>query len=299
MPAIPGIIAQKVVRTVRQKLLIALFFSMRLVLAQPDKTAWDVLKLGLTDKNPEKRRQAVTAAGSIGLVPEAIQQVEQALHDIDPVVRQTAAAELADMKSLQSIPALKTEINDSSGEVAFAVAKALWDLGDVSGRELIEDVLTGEQKTSDGLINGAVRDAKRKLHDPKALAMMGMKEASGALLGPFNIGIVAAEQAFKDGSSGARSLAATLLAKKCDPETRQLLEWAFTYDKNWAVKAASAKGLGQCGNADSIPKLEQGLSDSHEAVKDMSAAAIIRLNLQAGKAASTGVSVRSTETSSF
>jgi hypothetical protein len=135
MPAIPGIIAQKVVRTVRQKLLIALFFSMRLVLAQPDKTAWDVLKLGLTDKNPEKRRQAVTAAGSIGLVPEAIQQVEQALHDIDPVVRQTAAAELADMKSLQSIPALKTEINDSSGEVAFAAAKALWDLGDVSGRE--------------------------------------------------------------------------------------------------------------------------------------------------------------------
>ena len=268
--------------------MIALLFSMRLTLAQPEKTAWDVLKLGLTDKNPDKRRQAVTAAGSIGLLPEAIQQVEQALHDKDPLVRQTAAAELAEMKSIQSIPALKTEIDDSSGEVAFAAAKALWDLGDVSGRELIEDVLTGEQKTSEGLVSGAVRDAKRKLHDPKALAMMGFKEASGALLGPFNIGLVAAEQALKDGSAGARTLAVTLLAKKCNPQTRQLLEWAFTYDKNWAVKAAAAKGIGQCGNADSIPKLEQGLSDSHETVKDMSAGAIIKLSLQAGtKAANT------------
>jgi HEAT repeat protein len=280
--------------------MIALLFSMRLMLAQPDKTAWDVLKLGLTDKNPEKRRQAVTATGSIGLMPEAIQQVEQALHDKDPVVRQTAAAELADMKSLQSIPALKTEIDDSAGEVAFAAAKALWDLGDLSGRELIEDVLTGEQKSSEGLVSGAVRDAKRKMHDPKALTVMGLKEASGALLGPFNLGVVAAEQAFKDGSAGGRSLAATLLAKKCDPQTRQLLEWAYTNDKNWAVKAASAKGLGQCGNADSIPKLEQGLSDAHEAVKDMSAAAIIRLNLQAGtKAAVTNVPGRATEPSSF
>ena len=280
--------------------MIVLLFSSRLVLAQPDKTAWDVLKIGLTDKNPEKRRQAVTATGSIGLLPEAIQQVEQALHDKDPVVRQTAAAELAEMKSTQSIPALKTEIDDSSGEVAFAAAKALWDLGDVSGRELIEDVLTGEEKASEGLISGAVRDAKRKMHDPKALAMMGFKEASGALLGPFNIGIVAAEQAFKDGASGGRSLAATLLAKKCDPETRQLLEWAYTYDKNWAVRAASAKGLGQCGNADSIPKLEQGLSDSHDAVKDMSAGAIIRISHQtATTASSTSVADRATESSSF
>jgi len=252
------------------------------MLAQPEKTAWDVLKVGLTDKNPEKRRQAVTATGSIGLLPEAIQSVEQALHDKEPVVRQTAAAELAEMKSTQSIPALKTEVDDSSGEVAFAAAKALWDLGDVSGRELIEDVLTGEHKTSEGLVSGAVQDAKRKMHDPKALAMMGFKEASGALLGPFNLGIVAAEQAFKDGSAGGRSLAVALLAKKCDPQTKQLLEWAFTYDKNWAVKAAAAKGIGLCGNAESIAKLEQGLSDSHEAVKDMSAAAIIRISAETG-----------------
>ena len=266
-----------------RKLTIAVFLPMSLLLAQPDKTAWEVLKQSLVDKNPDKRRQAVASTGSIGLMPEAIRLVEEALHDKEPIVRQTAAAELAEMKSMQSIKALETEVDDPNGEVAFAAAKALLDLGDMSGKFVLEDVLTGEQKTSSGMINGAVQDAKRKMRDPKALAMMGINEASGALLGPLNMGVIAAEQSLKDGGAVGRSLAAGLLAKNCDARSLQLLDWAFTNDKNWAVKAAAAKGLGQCGNADSIPKLEQGLSDSHEAVKDMSAAAIIRISGKAGE----------------
>ena len=256
-------------------LAVALLLPGALLWAQPDKSAWEVLKQGIGDRNLERRRQAVTATGSIGLVPEAIALVEQALKDADPLVRQTAAAELGQMKSKQSIPILKTELEDPSPEVAFAAAKALWDIGDKSGRTLIEDVLTGQERGSEGLVSGAMRDAKRKMHDPKALALMGLKEGSGALLGPFSLGIVAAEQAFKDGGAGGRTLAASLLSEECDATTRNLLDWAYTNDKNWAVKAAAAKALGRCGTLDSIPKLETGLSDSHEAVKAMSAAAII------------------------
>ena len=248
------------------------------LLAQPEKTAWEVLKQGLTEKNVDKHRQALTAIGSIGTMPEAVQLLEQALKDPDPLIRQTGAAELGQMKSRESIPALKAAMDDSDGQVAFAAAKALWDMGDKDGRELIEDVLTGDQKTSEGVISGAKQDAKRKIHDPKALATMGLKEASGALLGPFNIGIVAAEQAFKDGSAGGRTLAVALISDDCDPQTVRLLDWSFMNDKNWAVKAAAAKGLGKCGTRESIPTLETALSDSHEAVKAMSAASIIRLS---------------------
>ena len=249
------------------------------LLAQLEKTAWEVLKQGLAEKNVDKHRQTLTAIGSVGALPEAVQLLEEALKDpADPLFRQTAAAELGQMKAKESIPALKAAMDDPDGQVAFAAAKALWDMGDKSGRELIEDVLTGDQKTSEGLVNGAKQDAKRKMHDPKALATMGFKEASGALLGPFNIGIVAAEQAFKDGSAGGRTLAVALLSEDCDAQTIRLLDWSFTNDKNWAVKAAAAKGLGKCGARDSIPKLETALSDSHEAVKAMSAAAIIRLS---------------------
>jgi HEAT repeat protein len=259
-------------------LIVTLVASAFCLHAQPEKTAWEVLKQDLADKNPDKRRQAVTAIGSIGLASEAVQLVEKALKDDDPVVRQTAAAVLGEMKSRQSIPTLKTELDDPSPEVAFAAAKALWVIGDRSGRDLIEDVLTGQTKASDGLVTGAMRDAKKKMHDPKALALMGLKEGSGALLGPFSIGIVAAEQAFKDGSVGARTLAVTLLADECDPQTVNLLEWAYANDKSWAVKAAAAKALGTCGNHDSIARLETGLSDSNVAIRCMSAAAIIRLS---------------------
>ena len=262
------------------KLSLVLILSAIPLLAQPEKTAWEVLKQGLAEKNLDKHRQALTATGSIGVAPEAVQLVEQALKDMDPLIRQTAAAELGQMKSTQSIPALKAALDDSDGQVAFAAAKALWDMGDKSGRSLVEDVITGDEKTSEGLISGAKRDAQRKMHDPTALALMGLKEASGALLGPFNIGIVAAEQAFKDGSAGGRTLAVALLSDDCDAQTVRLLDWSFTNDKSWTVRAAAAKGLGKCGSSDSIPKLETALSDSHEAVKAMSAAAIIRLTLK-------------------
>lgn len=250
-----------------------------MLLAQPDKTAWEVLKASLNDKNPDKRRQAVTAIGSIGLTAEAVRLVEVALKDSDSLVRQTAAAVLGQMKSQSSIAILKTELEDPAGEVAFAAAEALWEVGDKSGRGLIEDVMTGQEKASEGFLSREVRDAKRKMHDPKALAVMGLKEASGVLLGPFNLGIIAAEQAFKDGSA-PRALAITLLADDCDSETIRLLEWTFGNDRNWAVRAAAAKALGKCGSPDSIPRLEQALSDSQEAVKDMSAASIVKINLK-------------------
>ena len=262
----------------RTRLLLALLLAAAVLLAQPEKTSWDILKQGLADKNPDKRRQAVTAIGSIGLKPEAIHEVEGMLKDQDPLVRQTAAATLGQMKAKASISSLKLALDDTSPEVAFAAAKALWEMGDKSGRDLIEDVLTGQQKASEGAMSGAMRDAKRKMHDPKALATMGFKEASGALLGPFNIGIVAAEQAMKDGGGGPRALSATMLSQECDAETIRLLANSATGDKNWAVRAASSKALGVCGNDVAIPKLEHNLADGHDAVKFMSAAAIIRLS---------------------
>ena len=267
-----------------KKLTIVFSLPTFLLVAQPDKSAWEVLRQGSTDKNPETRRQAVAAAGSIGTSsPDAVKFVEDGLKDMDSLVRQTAAGELGEMKSKQSIPALKTALDDPSAEVAFAAAKALWDMGDNTGRNLIEDVLTGQQKASEGLVNGAVQDAKRKAHEPRTLAVMGFKEASGALLGPFNIGVIAAEQAFKDGSAGARALASTLLARNCDAQSLRLLEWSATEDKSWAVKASVAKALGQCGSQNTIPTLERNLSDSHAAVRFMSAAAIIRISVGAGQ----------------
>jgi HEAT repeat protein len=264
------------------KLAIAFLWPASFLLAQPEKTAWDVLRLGLAETNPLDRRQAVTATGSIGLDPEAVRLVEWALQkDSDSLIRATAAAELGEMKSRQSFPVLKAALDDRAGEVGFAAAKALWDMGDKTGRGFIEDVAAGQQNATDGGVKGALHRADRLRYDPKAMAVLGAKSASGALLGPFNIGVLAAEQVFKNGAVAVRMQALNLLAQECDAQTFKLLEAASTDDKTWAEKAAAAKALGKCGNPDAIPKLEENLSNSNAAVRFMSAAAIIRLSAPA------------------
>ena len=67
--------------------------------------------------------------------------------------------------------------------------KALWDMGDKTGRGFIEDVVAGQQDATDGGVKGALRRADRLRYDPKKMAIIGAKSASGALLGPFNIGV--------------------------------------------------------------------------------------------------------------
>jgi HEAT repeat protein len=268
------------------RLAIALLISGTRLIAQPEKTAWDVLKPGLVDTNPLTRRQAVTATGSIGLDPEAVRLVEAELKDHDSLIRATAAAELGEMKSRQSFPVLKAALDDPAGEVSYAAAKALWDMGDKTGRGFLEDVVAGQQNATDGGVKGALHRANRLRYDPKAMAVLSAKSASGALLGPFNIGVLAAEQVFKNGAVAVRMQALNLLAEQCDAQTLKLLEGAATDDKTWAEKATAAKALGRCANPDAIPKLEQNLSDSNAAVRFMSAAAIIRLSGEQRGAAS-------------
>jgi HEAT repeat protein len=268
------------------RLTIALLISATWLIAQPEKTAWDVLKPGLVDTNPLTRRQAVTATGSIGLDPEAVRLVEAALQDHDSLIRATAAAELGEMKSRQSFPVLKAALDDPAGEVGYAAAKSLWDMGDKTGRGFLEDVVAGQQNATDGGVKGALHRANRLRYDPKAMAVLSAKSASGALLGPFNIGVLAAEQVFKNGAVAVRMQALNLLAEQCDAQTFKLLEGAATDDKTWAEKATAAKALGRCANPDAIPKLEQNLSDSNAAVRFMSAAAIIRLSGEQRGAAS-------------
>ncbi|MBV8816982.1 MAG: HEAT repeat domain-containing protein [Acidobacteriaceae bacterium] len=248
--------------------------------AQPDATSWDILRQAIDDKNPDKRKQAVTAIGSIGLEPDVVKLVEHGLRDDDPIVRQTGAAELGHMKSMTSIPALKAALDDPAAQVVFTAARVLWELGDRSGEEVLQDVLLRQQKTSGGYVEGAVRDARAKLRSKKGLALMGVNEASGALLGPFSMGVIAVENALKDTGAPGRILAAGLLAQKCDSKNIEVLETALRDEKNSSVKAAVAESIGKCGNKDDIPRLEVFLSNSNPALQYMSAAAIIKLTKQ-------------------
>lgn len=265
------------------------FMGSFVVSAQTMEKAWNVLcDAALNAKNPDHREQAVAAIAGIGPAPQAVKLLSSVLRDDkDAGVRQAAAAALDEMKATEAAPALKAALNDSSGAVAFSAAKALWDLGDPDGRATFIEVLTGERKSSPGLIDSNMNHAKRILLDPKKLTYMGIKEASGPLLGPMSlgmssVGIKAAHDVMaNDKAATARAMAAEYMAKTCDARTVQLLEWAIKEDGDWLVKAASAQGLGKCGTAEHIPLLAKYLDDSHEPLKYQASAAIVRLSLKA------------------
>jgi HEAT repeat protein len=247
----------------------------RSVQTPAEMTAWDTLKQGLAESDAAHRKTAIAAIGTIGPNSEAVQLVARGLKDKDSQVRQTAANTLGEMGSPEAIPDLKTALDDNP-EVSFTAARALWNLGDQSGREIFQQVLEGERKDAPSKIHTAI---KKKL-TPGQMALMGA-EGAGSLLGPGSIAITAVHEALKDtkGDAGApgRAEAAGILAKDQDAYALTLLEWALD-DHNWAVRLAVAKALGDRGNQNTIPKLSPLLNDDRHAVRYMAAASMIKLS---------------------
>lgn len=245
----------------------------------PQQAAMNVLQSGLQGSDPEYRMMALKAAGSIGPMPEAINLVAEGLRDKDPMVRQTAASMLGEMQARSATPALRTAMDDNFPEVRFAAAKALFDLGDTSGLSLIQQVLLGERKDGPPLLKGKIEEAKRTLHEPSQLAVLGIKQALGALPGPFGMGASSAEELLSDRGSPGRAIAADILSAAPDPDALPLLEWALT-DRSWMVRAAAAKALGTRGNAASVDKLAPLLTDPHHLARFMAAASILKIGFR-------------------
>jgi HEAT repeat protein len=267
--------------------------------AQPPQTAvpaksqsaeaWDILSAGLNNRNGLRRAEAVVALGTAGSQRRVVRMVEHALDDSDPSIRELAAKSLGEIRARSSIPKLTKALNDESPDVSFAAAKSLWSMGNRSGRDVFLQILSGEKNSSGGVMkSGLMKDefqgARKKLDDPRSLAVMGAKEAATALFGPAGWGIKVMEEITQDRSASARATSALLLGPEATLDTLHQLQDALN-DKNWIVRAAAAQALGASRHRDQVPYLQPLLEDSKPAVRCMAAAAIVRLS--AGPAAAT------------
>lgn len=248
--------------------------------------SWNLLHTGAADSKPEVRQAAAAALGSMKGVAEAEGMLKKMLaEDVDPDVRETAATGLGTMKAAGAIPALKDAIDDPDAGVSFAAVRALWEMGDYSGRPVLEDVLAKRRGVSSGGMQKEIRTAKKQMRSPAELAKIGFDNASGALLGPFSIGVGPAKSLLKDSGAPNRAMAADMLARHCNDESREALEERLAAEGNWGVKTAIARALAQCGDEKSMPILEAYLVDSREPLQFMAAASIIRLSQPVARAA--------------
>lgn len=256
--------------------LLLLLFAVPLFAVEPVDHAWDILNRGLHDSNPAKRVQDITAMGVMRPHPKSIAIVESAFNDKDYSVRQAACTALGQMKSKPSIPKLRDALNDKAPEVVFAAAKALYDLGDATGREVLVGVLLGEQADSSNFFASSMHDMKAKLHDPKGLLMIGVKEGAGAFLGPASAGITVAEGVMKDANASGKTVVVAMLASDKSPDVVKAIRQALN-DKNWTVRAAAARTLALAGNTDAFNDIAVLLDDTREEVQYSAASAVIRL----------------------
>jgi HEAT repeat protein len=258
-------------------ILAAMAFVPDITAGSAQKEAWAALDQSLKE-GTEHKIQALAALANIrDSNPDAVKRAQDALQDKDAQVRQAAALALGQMKAKEAVPDLKHALDDT-GEVAFAAAKALTDIGDPSGRDMLIAVLAGERKNTPGMITNAMRDAKKRIRHPQGLILMGAEDAAGAMFGPASWGIEATKDAIdlKGKGTPGRAAAAAYLAKDPYPYAVTMLEWGLG-DDNQFVRVEAAKGLGVCGNAESIPKLQNLLTDPHTRVRAMAAASIINL----------------------
>jgi len=198
---------------------------------------------------------------------------ENALKDPNPQVRAAAATALGQMHATKSIPKLESALADAKIPVVLAAANSLRELKDEKTAYAVYfDMLTGERKSSEGLIAKQLDTLK----DPKELAKIGFSEGIGYV--PFaGIGWDAYRTMNKKDPNPARAVAATFLAHDPDPATAKALVKA-TNDKDWIVRAAAVEAIAQRGDPSLLPKVELKFADKNPKVRYTAAAAVIRLS---------------------
>ena len=221
---------------------------------------------------------AIAALGTMSKDPRAVRMVEKALEDKDRDIRQLAASTLGEMRSKSSIPKLRRALDDDAAEVVFAAARSLWQLGDKSGRTVIEEVFRGERPAGRGTVSENLDRIRKLVTEPKDLVLFGLREAIGSVAGPYAMGMNVVEEFRKDRSFAARVVCANMLAQDRSKESMQLLREGLT-DKNWVVRHTAAKAIGAAGDRGAITELKKNLDDDDEklTVKLMVAASIIKL----------------------
>ena len=249
------------------------------------KRSWQILTEGSQDaKLVDTRTQALNALSSLGTNARANTLIASAMKDPNLDVRTAAILAAGKSKSRTLIPPVKKLLDDPEPQVVFAAAITLWSqFKDKSGEDVLAAVASGDRKANPKLVNGARHDMSRTLHDPSALAKIGLETGAGMVLGPFGFSIAAIEYMRKNGADTARVQAMDLLTEDKTEDVHDQMKSALG-DKDPGVRAAAVKAMGQFHRSRDAAIIEPLLDDSKLPVRLAAAAAYIDCSRGATKA---------------
>ena len=219
-----------------------------------EQKATEALEQALGSKNPETRKPAAVAMSLAGVNYALEARLEALLDDKDFEVKLAAIASLSDVHNQRAKDALVPAMTDTTPEVSFAAAKALWGLKEATGR-----------------------GALRMLRTPRATFTTALREGVGFVPVPgLGEGISSMQSLLGDPGLSGRASAALLLGADPNTQTLAALKDAL-HDKTWSVRAAAAHSLALHNDPALKADLAPLLEDPNEAVRLRAAAGYLRL----------------------
>lgn len=237
--------------------------------------AWSFLKAAIADSHSDRRAHAV---GALALIPDntaAREIAERALSDTSPDVRAEAATTLGELHASIAIPRLKQALNDQDLKVVLSATNALYTLKDPAAFDVYYAIVTGQRKSSTGLIQSQLN----MLHNRKQLEKLAFETGIGFV--PFGgVAFDAWRTITPNDSSVVLAQALERLAKDPDPKSQQAIEDAC-YDGKWQVRAAAVAALAKRGNPSALDYAVSAMQDDNDLVADEAAATVIHLSVLA------------------
>ena len=190
------------------------------------------------------------------------------------------------------MPLLQKALHDSTPEVDFAAAKALYQLHDADGKEFLLGVVSGQSKATSNYFAKEERDALRLSHTPTKLFTTAAISAVGFIPVPgLGLGVSSAQGILSANDTSARAAALLLISHERDSATAQAVQAALT-DKQWSVRAAAVHVVATHPYRAFRPDLIPLLDDKKDAVRLRAAAAYIALESPPKQLPATKVSAR-------
>jgi HEAT repeat protein len=238
----------------------------------PVDTGWSILKDGVGDKSSDKRAKAVIA---LGLLPHNVLAqtwAEAALKDDSSDVRASAATALGKMDAVSAKSKLREALKDKDVKVVIAAADTLYQFKDPAAYDVFYALLTGERKSSTGLLQSQIDILKNR----KELEQLAFQTGMGFV--PFGgMGYQAWKTITHDASTPVRAIAAEKLASDPDQKSGKALYDATSNDK-WQIRAAAVDALNQRGDPSLLAAVVSRMYDSNDTVRFYAAAAVINLS---------------------
>ena len=239
---------------------------------KPVDRAWSILDGGIENKDPAKRAKAVHALGLLRSSRRAQDFAEKALEDENQEVRVEAATALGRLGLSSARPKLRRALDDKEVKVVIAATNALYELKDPAAFDVYYALLTGERKSSAGLMQSQL-DRLRNRKDMEKLAF-----ETGVGFVPFGgIGYEAWKTITHDDASPIRALAASRLARDPDAKSADALIQS-RFDKKWQVRAAVVNAIAERRDRSLLDPVISLMDDENDNVRYDAAATVVELS---------------------